>query len=125
VGTASGPLLIHLNVAPLTFFDGDTIDSISWGVGFFNYFGPVSGYREDRYHMTLGSGANLFSDINNPRIDPLLIGAAFRLGFGAPGDAIGSSHLTGVITPIPEPASLVLIGTGGIGLLLARRRRAA
>lgn len=40
-----------------------------------------------------------------------------------PGDAVGLSEVRFVGTVVPEPATMALLGLGGLGLLLGRKRK--
>lgn len=56
--------------------------------------------------------------------DPLsLVGLKIRLNFDVGGNGINWDNVRLDATPIPEPSSLILLGTSSLAMLLIRRRR--
>jgi hypothetical protein len=120
-------VLLNFNSDPISFLFDSPVD----GVGFFNTS------LADREQVTLfdGLGGILFQG-------DLLEGSVNFLGFVsdtpiARGEVVGISPTNGTIfidnfsfgsvgdTPVPEPSTILLLGTGLLGLIGYRRRRRA
>lgn len=91
---------------------------------FANMIGATTAEADDSAYNTEripGSGrVTIYDDLSS-------IESQFRFSLSANDTASGSSRfdVTGGIPVVPEPATMALLGIGGIGVLLKRRRNAA
>ena len=75
-----------------------------------------------RLSYTLQSGATLADVLNAIAEGSFQVGIHVQ-GFANGGSEAGIIELTPDVTPVPEPASIVLLGSGALAALARRRRR--
>jgi len=67
--------------------------------------------------------SSLITGVFTPSVNPYSLTIGVAINRSTAGTTTGDLNLT--IQPVPEPASMMLLGTGLLGLVSARRRRAA
>ncbi len=103
-------------------FAVDVVDFPDPPTADFDENGMVNGSDLAIWKTGFGTGATHMQGNTNTQLDSDVDGGDFLIWqrqLGGPGGAVSSS--TTVSAVVPEPASIALIGLGGVGLL--RRRR--